>query len=116
MGGGAPSQGLSTRVIARVSAARPWRRGGILAQRREFQTRNPKPKCEARASFALCGKAFACHHRVIRRETAMRLLFSIGAVLVAGVLAGGDVAGVAAPGPKLHQPQRQAADGDAQSV
>lgn len=46
----------------------------------------------------------------------MRLLFSIGAVLVAGVLAGGDVAGVAAPGPKLHQPQRQAADGDAQSV
>ncbi|WP_426424112.1 DUF1194 domain-containing protein [Bradyrhizobium genosp. A] len=46
----------------------------------------------------------------------MRLLFSIGAVLVAGVLAGGDVAGIAAPGPKLHQPQRQAADGDAQSV
>lgn len=46
----------------------------------------------------------------------MRLLFSIGAVLVAGVLAGGDVAGVAAPGPKLHQPQRQVADGDAQSV
>jgi hypothetical protein len=50
----------------------------------------------------------------------MRLLFSIGAVLVAGVLAGGDVAGIAAPGPKFepprHQPQRQAADGDAQSV
>ncbi|MBK3664814.1 DUF1194 domain-containing protein [Bradyrhizobium diazoefficiens] len=51
----------------------------------------------------------------------MRLLFSIEAVLVAGVLAGGDVAGIAAPGPKLdppksHQPQRQAADGDAQSV
>lgn len=51
----------------------------------------------------------------------MRLLFSIGAVLVAGVLAGGDVAGIAAPSPKLeppklHQPQRQAADGDAQSV
>lgn len=51
----------------------------------------------------------------------MRLLFSIGAVLVAGVLAGGDVAGIAAPSPKLeppklHQPQQQAADGDAQSV
>lgn len=51
----------------------------------------------------------------------MRLLFSIGAVLVAGVLAGGDVAGIAAPSaklepPKLHQPQQQAAEGDAQSV
>lgn len=50
----------------------------------------------------------------------MRVLFSIGAVLVAGVLAGGDVAGIAAPGPKFEpsksQPQRQAADGDAQSV
>ncbi|OAF02941.1 hypothetical protein AYJ54_25395 [Bradyrhizobium centrolobii] len=46
----------------------------------------------------------------------MRLLFSIGAVLVAGVLAGGDVASVAAPGSK-YQPQRQAAaDKDAQSV
>ncbi|WP_369725734.1 DUF1194 domain-containing protein [Bradyrhizobium sp. LLZ17] len=45
----------------------------------------------------------------------MRLLFSIGAVLVAGMLAGADVAGLAAPGPR-HQPQRQAADGDAQSV
>jgi len=43
------------------------------------------------------------------------LLFSIGAVLVAGVLAGGDVAVSAAPGPR-HQPQRQAADWDAQSV
>jgi len=53
----------------------------------------------------------------------MRLLFSIGAVLVAGVLAGGDVAGIAAPSPKFEPPkfepsrqQRQAADGDAQSV
>ena len=53
----------------------------------------------------------------------MRLLFSIGAVLVAGVLAGGDVAGIAAPSPKSGSPkfelsrqQRQAADGDAQSV
>ncbi|MBW7973866.1 DUF1194 domain-containing protein [Bradyrhizobium sp. BR 10289] len=50
----------------------------------------------------------------------MRLLFSIGAVLVAGILAGGDVAGLAAPGPKLdppkQQPQRLAADRDAQTV
>jgi hypothetical protein len=48
----------------------------------------------------------------------MRLLFSIGAVLVAGVLAGGDVAGIAAPGPKFEPSryQKQAADGDAQSV
>ena len=53
----------------------------------------------------------------------MRMLFSIGAVLVAGVLAGGDVAGIAAPSPKFEPPkfepsryQRQAADGDAQSV
>ena len=55
----------------------------------------------------------------------MRLLFSIGAVLVAGVLAGADVAGIAAPGskfeppkfePSKNQPQRQAADKDAQTV
>jgi Protein of unknown function (DUF1194) len=53
----------------------------------------------------------------------MRLLFSIGAVLVAGVLAGGDVASFAAPSSKFGPPkfeptrqQRQAADGDAQSV
>ncbi|SFI00711.1 DUF1194 domain-containing protein [Bradyrhizobium sp. Gha] len=53
----------------------------------------------------------------------MRLLFSIGAVLLAGMLAGGDVAGIAAPSPKLEPPkfeppnqQRQAAELDAQSV
>ena len=55
----------------------------------------------------------------------MRLLFSIGAVLVAGMFAGGDVAGIAAPGPRFesprldllkNQPQRQAADRDAQTV
>jgi len=50
----------------------------------------------------------------------MRMLFSIGAVLVAGVLAGGDVAGIAAPGPKFEpsksSPQRLAADRDAQTV
>ena len=50
----------------------------------------------------------------------MRLLFSIGAVLAAGMFAGGDVAGIAAPGPKFEppksQPQRSAADRDAQTV
>jgi hypothetical protein len=50
----------------------------------------------------------------------MRLLFSIGAVLVAGMFAGGDVAGIAAPGPKFEssktQPERLAADRDAQTV
>jgi uncharacterized protein DUF1194 len=45
----------------------------------------------------------------------MRLLISIGALLVAGVLAGGDVASVAAPGAR-YQSQQQAADKDAQSV
>src|SRR6201982_4300098 len=44
----------------------------------------------------------------------MRLLFSIGAVLVAGLIAGGGVASVAAPGPR-YEPQ-QAADKDAQAV
>src|SRR3954463_13098765 len=50
----------------------------------------------------------------------MRLLFSIGAVLVTGMFAGGDVAGIAAPGPKFespkNQPQRLAIDRDAQTV
>ena len=32
----------------------------------------------------------------------MRWWISIGAVLIAGALAGGDVAGLAAPGPKHH--------------
>ena len=45
----------------------------------------------------------------------MRWYVSIGAVLVAGVLAGGDVAGVAAPGPKnqIAAPGRQLADKEA---
>ena len=49
----------------------------------------------------------------------MRWYVSIGAVLIAGVLAGGDVAGVAAPGPQNRpdnqlsaQPGRQSADKD----
>lgn len=50
----------------------------------------------------------------------MRLMFSIGAVLVAGMFAGGDVAGIAAPGPRNqlsnHQPQRLAAEKDQQTV
>jgi hypothetical protein len=94
--------------MVRVPAARAQRHGGSDAL-----------ECEAQAIFVLCGKAFACHHRIIRRETAMRMLFSIGAVLVAGMFAGGDVASIAAPGPKFesrHQPQRLAIDRDAQTV
>ena len=45
----------------------------------------------------------------------MRLMFSIGAVLVAGLFAGSDVASIAAPGPR-YQSQRQAAEKDAQTV
>ena len=49
----------------------------------------------------------------------MRWYVSIGAVLIAGVLAGGDVAGVAAPGPQnrpdnqLSSQPRQLADKEA---
>src|SRR5438445_10985952 len=49
-------------------------------------------------------------------RAAMRWYVSIGAVLVAGVLAGGDVAGVAAPGPgnQFGNPSgRQLADKEA---
>jgi len=42
----------------------------------------------------------------------MRWCVSIGAVLVAGALAGGDVAGIAAPNPR-NQPDHQLADKDA---
>jgi hypothetical protein len=45
-------------------------------------------------------------------RTAMRWYVSIGAVLVAGMLAGGDVAGIAAPGP-TDQAGRQLADREA---
>jgi hypothetical protein len=34
----------------------------------------------------------------------MRWCVSIGAVLVAGAMAGGDVAGIAAPGPGINWP------------
>jgi hypothetical protein len=48
----------------------------------------------------------------------MRLWFSIGAVMVAGVLAGGDAASVAAPGPRAatQAADKQAADKDGQAV
>ena len=50
----------------------------------------------------------------------MRLLFSIGGALVAGLLVGSDAAGVAAPElnyqPSKDQSQRQAADGEPQNV
>src|SRR5437899_1091582 len=49
---------------------------------------------------ALCAAQFACHHHLQSTGgAAMRWCVSIGAVLVAGVLAG-DVSGVAAPGPR----------------
>src|SRR6476660_5695261 len=64
--------------------------------------------------FALCAAQFACHHPPqVDGRAAMRWYVSIGAVLVAGVLAGGDVAGIAAPGPKSQiggLPGRQLAD------
>src|ERR1700756_2528020 len=45
----------------------------------------------------------------------MRWFVSIGAVLVAGAMAGGDVAGLAAPGPQL-QPAQHRAETDANAV
>src|SRR4029453_11418435 len=56
---------------------------------------------------ALCAGRFACHHCC--RSTGgpqMRRYFSIGVVLVAGVLAGGDVASFAAPNPTSRQGQQ----------
>jgi Protein of unknown function (DUF1194) len=54
--------------------------------------------------FMLFAPHFACQHCLfIRREGAMRWCVSIGAVLVAGAIAGGDVAGVAAPNPNLQR-------------
>src|SRR6476469_5749122 len=49
---------------------------------------------------ALCVGHFACHHHCRSNgRAAMRWYVSIGVVLVAGVLAGGEVAGIAAPNP-----------------
>src|SRR4030088_3087488 len=56
--------------------------------------------------FPLCGRGFACHHRMIRTGgPLMRWCVSIGAVLVAGALGGGEVAGIAAPSPNNHTSQ-----------
>src|SRR5712671_1536157 len=55
--------------------------------------------------FALSEGWFACHHHFQRRRAAMRWCVSIGAVLVAGAIAGGDVAGIAAPSPNNHTSQ-----------
>src|SRR6267378_3909328 len=55
--------------------------------------------------FALSEGWFACHHHFQRRRAAMRWCVSIGAVLVAGANAGGDVAGIAAPSPNNHTSQ-----------
>src|SRR5450432_2121375 len=59
--------------------------------------------------FPLSAARFACHDICIRLEgSLMRWFVSIGAVLIAGALAGGDVASIAAPGPK---PGQHLADG-----
>src|ERR1700694_4923378 len=60
--------------------------------------------------FLLCEGRVACHHRQDDRRAAMRWCVSIGAVLVAGAMAGGDVAGIAAPYPS---DQRQLTQKDA---
>jgi hypothetical protein len=50
--------------------------------------------------FLLFAAQFACHHRASTTGgPLMRWCVSIGAVLVAGAMAGGDVAGIAAPNP-----------------
>src|SRR5664279_2226757 len=57
---------------------------------------------------------FACQHYLsFDGRAAMRWCISIGAVLVAGAIAGGDVAGIAAPNPNL---QRSEAKDNAASV
>src|SRR3954463_16040928 len=52
--------------------------------------------------FRLFPAGFACHHCVNDGRAAMRWCVSIGAVLVLGAMAGGDVAGLAAPNPKAQ--------------
>src|ERR1700709_460531 len=55
--------------------------------------------------FALCESAIACHHRCrMPGGRAMRWCVSIGAVLVAGVIAGG---GIAAPKPMVRLTVRE---------
>ena len=53
--------------------------------------------------FLLFVKGIACHHpRQMTGGPAMRWCVSIGAVLVAGAITGGDVAGIAAPNPGYY--------------
>src|SRR5437764_753302 len=52
--------------------------------------------------FRLCPAGFACPDCVNDGRAAMRWCVSIGAVLVLGAMAGGDVAGLAAPNPKTQ--------------
>src|SRR3954454_23493116 len=67
--------------------------------------------------LALFVARFACHHRfLIRGEAAMRWCVSIGAVLIAGAVAGGDVAGVAAPNPSLQRAEAKEATVDVELV
>src|SRR3954453_1347936 len=51
-----------------------------------------------------------------RREGAMRWCVSIGAVLVAGAMAGGDVAGIAAPNPGFQRSDSREATVDVELV
>src|SRR3954467_8890663 len=67
--------------------------------------------------LALFVARFACHHRfLIRGEAAMRWCVSIGAVLIAGAVAGGDVAGVAAPNPNFQRAAAREATVDVELV
>jgi hypothetical protein len=60
--------------------------------------------------FRLFATRFACHHRdQTTGGPLMRWCVSIGAVLVAGAMAGGDVAGIAAPNPTNQLGQQLAA-------
>src|SRR5437588_3719057 len=52
--------------------------------------------------FLLFPARFACHDCLNDGRAAMRWCVSIGAVLVLGAMAGGDVAGLAAPNPKTQ--------------
>src|SRR6201995_4346813 len=63
--------------------------------------------------FPLGAAQFACHDPDDDGRSAMRWFVSIGAVLVGGLLAGGDVAVIAAPGPQVAQ---QRAETDASAV
>src|SRR3979411_78251 len=58
--------------------------------------------------FALFVSGVACHHpSQMTGGPAMRWCVSIGAVLVAGAMAGGDVAGIAAPNPGYRSADKE---------